>query len=88
LNNGKHGKRTHSTNMGADSSAENTSNAPKFICPICLPKPKSLWIIQFISLNFISDVKILVCLDDAKGQLISKCPFVVFKSTKKTTTVL
>ena len=28
--------------MGADSSAENTPNVPKFICPICLPKPKSL----------------------------------------------
>ena len=27
--------------MGADSSAENTQNAPEFICPICLPKPKS-----------------------------------------------
>ena len=27
--------------MGADCSAENTSNAPEFICPICLPKPKS-----------------------------------------------
>ena len=27
--------------MGADSSAENTPNAPEFISPICLPKPKS-----------------------------------------------
>ena len=27
--------------MGADSSAENTPNAPKSICPICLPKPKN-----------------------------------------------
>ena len=26
------------TKMGADSSVE---NAPEFICPICLPKPKS-----------------------------------------------
>ena len=26
--------------MGADKSAENTPNAPKLICPICLPKPK------------------------------------------------
>ena len=26
--------------MGADSSAENIPNAPKFIFPICLPKPK------------------------------------------------
>ena len=26
---------------GADSLAENTPNAPKFICPICLSKPKS-----------------------------------------------
>ena len=28
--------------MGADSSAENTPNAPKFICPKCLPNPKEL----------------------------------------------
>ena len=28
--------------MGADSSAENTPNAPKSICLICLPKLKSL----------------------------------------------
>ena len=28
--------------MGADKLAENTTNAPKLICPICLPKPKSL----------------------------------------------
>ena len=27
--------------MGADSFAENTLNAPEFIYPICLPKPKS-----------------------------------------------
>ena len=27
--------------MGADSLAENTPNAPEFICPICLPKHKS-----------------------------------------------
>ena len=27
--------------MGSDSSAENTPNAPEFICPNCLPKPKS-----------------------------------------------
>ena len=27
--------------MGADNLAQNTSNTPKFICPICLPKPKS-----------------------------------------------
>ena len=27
--------------MGADSLAENTPNAPEFICPIYLPKPKS-----------------------------------------------
>ena len=40
FNNGNHGQGTHSTKMGADSSVENTPNAPKFICPICLPKPK------------------------------------------------
>ena len=31
---------THS--KSADISTENIPNAPKFICPICLPKPKSL----------------------------------------------
>ena len=38
--NGKHGLGTHSTQMGADKSAENIPNAPKapkFVCPICLP---------------------------------------------------
>ena len=39
MNNGKHGQGTHS--MGADISAENAPNAPEFICPICLPEPKS-----------------------------------------------
>ena len=28
--------------MGADKLAINILNAPKFICPNCLPKPKSL----------------------------------------------
>ena len=32
---------THCTKMDADGSAENTPNAPEFICPICLHKPKS-----------------------------------------------
>ena len=40
--NGKHGQGTHCTKMGADKSAENTPNAPKFICPNCLPKHRSL----------------------------------------------
>ena len=40
--NGKHGQGPHRTKMGADKSAKNTSNAPTFICPNCLPKPKSL----------------------------------------------
>ena len=35
-----HGQGTHCTKMSANSSAENNSNAPEFICPICLPKPK------------------------------------------------
>ena len=30
---GKHGQGTHSTKMDADKLAENTSNAPKYICP-------------------------------------------------------
>ena len=34
---------THCTKIGADSKYfENTPNVPKFICPNCLPKPKSL----------------------------------------------
>ena len=41
MNNGIHGQGTHCTKMGADSLAENIPNAPKFICPICLPKPQS-----------------------------------------------
>ena len=40
--NGKHGQGTQSIKMGADKSAENTPNVLKFICPNCLPKPKSL----------------------------------------------
>ena len=31
---------TISTKMSADSLPKNTPNAPEFICPICLPKPK------------------------------------------------
>ena len=33
--------------MAADSSAENTPNAPEFICPICLRKPKSSKVLDF-----------------------------------------
>ena len=33
-------KGLKSTKMGADKSAENTPNAPKHICPNCLPSPK------------------------------------------------
>ena len=39
--NGIHGQGTHCTKIGADSLAKNTTNAPKFIGPIGLPKPKS-----------------------------------------------
>ena len=38
MNNGKHGQGTQGTKMGADSLAENTHNAPEFICP----SPKGL----------------------------------------------
>ena len=41
MNNEKHGQRTHCAQMGTDSLAENTPNAPEFICKICLPEPKS-----------------------------------------------
>ena len=34
-------KGTDCNKTGADSLAENTLNTPEFICPICLPKPKS-----------------------------------------------
>ena len=34
--------------MGTNNSAENTPNAPEFICPICLPKPKSSVFRSFI----------------------------------------
>ena len=34
-------QETHSTKMGADESAKNTLNAPKFICPNCLAKLES-----------------------------------------------
>ena len=39
---GKHGQGTHITKIAADKLAENTPNAPKFIGPNCLLKPKSL----------------------------------------------
>ena len=42
LINEKHGQGTHNKKMGTDKSAENTPNAPKFICPICLLKPNNL----------------------------------------------
>ena len=41
-NNGKHGQGTHSTKMGADSPAENTTNASKKFNPKYLPKHKRL----------------------------------------------
>jgi hypothetical protein len=50
-------KGTHSTKMGADSSAENTPIAPKFICPICLPKPKKLGISMKKGLHLASVVR-------------------------------
>ena len=39
-------KGTHYTKMSGDSLliAEITPNAPEFICPVCLPKPKNIWI--------------------------------------------
>ena len=48
MNKGKHGQGTHCTKMGADSLAENTPNAPEFICPVCLPKPKKSVFCSFI----------------------------------------
>jgi hypothetical protein len=32
------GLKDQGTKMGVDSLAENTPNAPEFICPICLPQ--------------------------------------------------
>ena len=34
------GQGTRCTKMGADKLAQNTPNAPKFICPNCSPSPK------------------------------------------------
>jgi hypothetical protein len=34
--------------MDDDSFAKNTPNAPEFICPVCLPKPKSSVFCSFI----------------------------------------
>ena len=50
-----------STKMGADKLFENTPNAPKVICPNCLPKPKSLgfW---WKKIHWVSVVR--VCDDD------------------------
>ena len=39
--NGKHEKGSHCNKMGTDNLAKDTPNATEFICPICLPKPKS-----------------------------------------------
>jgi hypothetical protein len=39
---GKHIQGNHITKMGADKSAKNIPNTPKFTCPNCLPKHKSL----------------------------------------------
>ena len=36
------GPTSQSTEVGANKLAENTPNAPKFICPNCLPKLKRL----------------------------------------------
>ena len=41
VNNEQHGWGTHCHKMGADSSAEDAENAPEYMCPICLSKPKS-----------------------------------------------
>ena len=38
----KHGQRTYSTKMDADSLAENTPNAPELFCPFVCPNPKVL----------------------------------------------
>ena len=39
------------TKMGVDKSAENITNAPKFICPNCLPNPQRFGI--FMKKGFI-----------------------------------
>jgi hypothetical protein len=45
LINGKHGQGTHNTKMSADKLAENTPNAPKFICPLS-PKAQKFAILM------------------------------------------
>ena len=55
MNNEKHGQGTNSTKMGVDKLAENTQNAPKCICPNCLPKPKRFHLASIVrDLQFIA----------------------------------
>ena len=49
----KHGQGTHSTKMGADKSAENTPNPPKFNCP----RPK-VWDFDEKRLHWASVVRV------------------------------
>ena len=50
------GQWTHCTKMGADKLAGNTPNAPKFICPNCLPGPK-VWDFDEKMLHWVSVVR-------------------------------
>ena len=54
------GHGTHSTKMGADKLAWNTPNAPKFICPNCLPSPK-VWDFDEKMLHWVSVVRRYSC---------------------------
>ena len=67
---GKHSQGTHSSKIGADSSAENTPNTPECICQIVCPSPK-VWDIDEKRLHWASVVRgeILLCRADAtKGR--------------------
>ena len=60
--NERYGQGTHSTKMGADKSADNITNAPKFICPNCLPYPKSLGFLwKKVSLGVRSPWERIIC---------------------------
>ena len=65
------------TKMGADKLFKNTPNTPKFICPNCLPKPKSLGF--FMKKGFIGHPQSVV---------VAKRPCIAFQPLYGTTIFL
>ena len=66
--------------MGADKLSENTPNAPKFICPNCLPKSKSFGI--SMKKDFIGCPKSMfvsiICRPFVRKVLSSRCSLISF----------